>query len=167
MPKVGIIYNDIKPIACKVALDLQAQFEASGWEVLLETGCGGLLGYSQPDRPICHTRIEQLTPSHFDSDMAFAISLGGDGTVLSAFRQLAPIGIPILTVNTGHMGFLTEIYLNQLSQAIEQIITGNYCIEKRSMLTVRLYREETILWEALSLNEMVLHREPPHEYVSF
>ena len=37
MPKVGIIYNDIKPIACKVALDLQAQFEASGWEVLLET----------------------------------------------------------------------------------------------------------------------------------
>ena len=92
--------------------------------------------------------------------MPFAIVLGGDGTVLSAFRQLAPLGIPLLTVNTGHMGFLTELYLNQLPKAIAQLIAGDYCIEARSMMTVRLLREETPLWEALSLNEMVLHREP-------
>ncbi len=160
MPKVGIIYNDEKPIACKVAQDLQGILKRADCEVILETGSGGLLGYSQPDRPICHTPIELLTPSNFDRDLDFGIVLGGDGTVLSAFRQLAPIGVPLLTINTGHMGFLTEIYLNQLTEAIDQLLTGNYQIESRSMLTVRLFREETLLWEALSLNEMVLHREP-------
>lgn len=160
MPKVGIIFNDDKPTACSVAQELQEQLQSSGFTVAMETGSGGLLGYSQPERPICHTRIEHLTPPHFDESMPFAIVLGGDGTVLSAFRQLAPLGIPLLTINTGHMGFLTEIYLNQLPTAIEQLINGNYQIESRSMMTVRLMREETLLWEALSLNEMVLHREP-------
>ncbi|MBE9203742.1 NAD(+) kinase [Synechocystis salina LEGE 06099] len=160
MPKVGIIFNDDKPTACSVAQELQEQLQSSGFTVVVETGSGGLLGYSQPDRPICHTRIEHLTPPHFDESMPFAIVLGGDGTVLSAFRQLAPLGIPLLTINTGHMGFLTEIYLNQLPTAIEQLINGDYQIESRSMMTVQLMREETLLWEALSLNEMVLHREP-------
>ncbi|AGF52219.1 slr0400 [Synechocystis sp. PCC 6803] len=160
MPKVGIIFNDDKPTACSVAQELQEQLQQSGFTVAMETGSGGLLGYSQPDRPICHTRIEHLTPPHFDESMPFAIVLGGDGTVLSAFRQLAPLGIPLLTINTGHMGFLTEIYLNQLPTAIEQLINGDYQIESRSMMTVRLMREENLLWEALSLNEMVLHREP-------
>jgi NAD+ kinase len=160
MPKTGIIYNDIKPVACKVAEEVRDKLQSNGWEVVMGTGEGGLLGYSQPERPVCHTRIEQLTPAHFDEGLTFAIVLGGDGTVLSAFRQLAPLGIPLLTINTGHMGFLTEIYLNQLSHAIEQLLTGNYDIEERSMLTVQLFRENVLLWEALSLNEMVLHREP-------
>lgn len=160
MPKAGIIYNDVKPIACKVAQELQKKLESRGWQVVAETGGGGLLGYSQPDRPVCHTRIEHLVPPQFDESIQFAIVLGGDGTVLSAFRQLAPCGIPLLTVNTGHMGFLTEIFLNQLSPALEQLTAGNYEIEVRSMLAVQLLRQEAVLWEALCLNEMVLHREP-------
>ncbi|ACB53423.1 putative ATP-NAD/AcoX kinase [Crocosphaera subtropica ATCC 51142] len=131
-----------------------------GWTVVLETGRGGLLGYSHPESPVCHTAIDHLIPPNFDQDMAFAIVLGGDGTVLSAYRQLAPCGIPLLTVNTGHMGFLTEIYLNQLSEVLDQVLTQDYEIEERTMLTVQLYREKTLLWEALSLNEMVIHREP-------
>ena len=57
MPKVGIIFNDDKPIACSVAQELQEQLQGEGFAVVMETGSGGLLGYSQPDRPICHTRI--------------------------------------------------------------------------------------------------------------
>jgi NAD+ kinase len=92
--------------------------------------------------------------------MQFAIVLGGDGTVLSSFRQVAPQGIPLLTVNTGHMGFLTEIYLNQLPSALDKLLTGEYEIEERSMITVQVIRDHTVLWEALCLNEMVIHREP-------
>jgi NAD+ kinase len=131
-----------------------------GCEVYLATGSGGILGYSQPERPICHIRIEQLIPPHFDEGLSFAIILGGDGTVLSAFRQLAPQGIPALTVNTGHMGFLTETYGNHLFQVLEELLKGNYQVEERSMLTVQLFRQEELLWEALSLNEVVVHREP-------
>ncbi len=160
MPKAGIIYNDIKPVACKMASKLREQLANRGWEVCITTSFGGILGYSTPGGPVCHTSIEQLIPGDFDQNVAFAIILGGDGTVLSACRQLAPCGIPLLTVNTGHMGFLTETYVNQLPQAVEKLLKGEYEIEERSMLTVQVFRDQTLLWEALCLNEMVIHREP-------
>lgn len=160
MPKAGIIYNDVKPIACRAAEEWRDKLIGLGWEVALATGMGGILGYSDPDKPVCHTSVEQLTPPGFNAEMSFAVVLGGDGTVLSAFRQVASSGIPLLTVNTGHMGFLTETYLNQLPQAIEQVLAGDYQIEERTMVTVQAIRDNTVVWEALCLNEMVLHREP-------
>jgi NAD+ kinase len=160
VPKAGIIYNDIKPIAERVAIEVKDKLTAAGWEVELATGVGGMLGYSTPDSPVCHTPISGLTPPGFDSEMKFVVVLGGDGTVLAASRQVAPCGIPVLAVNTGHMGFLTETYLNKLPQAIDTVLAGDYDIEERTMLAVKVFRKESIVWEALCLNEMVLHREP-------
>ncbi|MGB3135290.1 MAG: NAD(+) kinase [Nodosilinea sp.] len=160
MPKVGIIYNDVKPVACQAAFEWEEKLTRLGFTVILTTGMGGILGYSRPDRPVCHTPLDSLVPPHFDADMSFAVVLGGDGTVLSAFRQLAPIGVPLLTVNTGHMGFLTESYTNQLPQAMDQVLAGDYEVEERGMLAVRLFHNDALVWEALCLNEMVLHREP-------
>ncbi|MEM9163880.1 MAG: NAD(+) kinase [Cyanobacteria bacterium P01_F01_bin.4] len=160
MPKIGIIYNDIKPVACQITQEIKGKLEDLGHLVKTATGIGGILGYSKPDKPVCHTPIESLIPDDFDEDMLFAIVLGGDGTVLSAFRQVAPAGIPLLTVNTGHMGFLTEAYLNQLPYVIEQVLASNYEIEERAMVMVKLLNHDTLTWEALCLNEIVLHREP-------
>ena len=160
MPKAGVIYNDVKPIAEKVAIDIKETLTNKGWDVSVATGVGGILGYSTPQSPVCHTPIDGLTPPGFDEQMKFVVVLGGDGTVLAASRQVAPCGIPILAVNTGHMGFLTESYLNQLPQALEKVIAGDYEIEERAMLAVQVFRKDRVLWEALCLNEMVLHREP-------
>lgn len=160
MAKAGIVYNDIKPIACRTAQDLKQQLESAGWDVVLGTGEGGILGYSRPEVPACFSSIASLTPPGFDEDVAFAVVLGGDGTVLSASRQLAPAGIPMLTVNTGHMGFLTETYLNQLPEALEALMAQDYTVEERVTLTVQVIHDGALLWEALSLNEMVLHKEP-------
>lgn len=160
MPKIGIIYNDVKPIASRVAAQLKDKLTAIGWDVCLTSGVGGILGYSNPESPVCHTPIEGLTPPGFDSEMKLAIVLGGDGTVLAASRLVAPSAIPMLAINTGHMGFLTEAYLNQLPQAMEKAIAGEYEVEERAMLAVKVLRGESVLWEALCLNEMVLHREP-------
>jgi NAD+ kinase len=160
VPKAGIIYNDIKPVACRVAMELKEKLRDAGWDVCMATGVGGILGYSRPDSPIRRTPIEGLASPGFDEEMAFAIVLGGDGTVLAAFRQVAPCGIPLLAVNTGHMGFLTEVYLNQLTQALERAMAGDYEVEERAMLLVQVWRDSAISWEALCLNEMVIHREP-------
>ncbi|MFZ4640505.1 MAG: NAD(+) kinase [Nodosilinea sp.] len=160
MPKVGIIYNDVKPVAHQIAFEWQSKLMERGFEVNLATGIGGILGYSTPARPLCHTPIDSLVPPRFDASMLFVLVLGGDGTVLSACRQLAPLRVPLLAVNTGHMGFLTETYLNQLPQAMEQVLAGDYQTEDRAMLSVQLFQDQRLVWEALCLNEMVLHREP-------
>ncbi len=159
-PKVGIIYNDAKPVAERVASDISSWLEKCGIQTILATGKGGILGYGKPDSPVCHTPIESLVPSGFDRNVMFVVALGGDGTVLSACRQIAPLGLPLLTVNTGHMGFLTETYLTHWEEAIAQVVDGKYVVEQRSMMTVRVHDNRGLLWEALSLNEMVLHREP-------
>lgn len=92
--------------------------------------------------------------------MKFVIVLGGDGTVLSASRQVSPHNIPILAVNTGHLGFLTEIYLNQLPKILDAVLRDEYEVEERSMMRVQVIRDGHLLWEALCLNEAVIHREP-------
>ena len=160
MPKIGVIYNDIKPIACQVAQNLQKNLGNKGYQVILGTGIAGILGCSPPDRPVCYTPIEQIASPGFDKDMELAIVLGGDGTVVSASRQVAPHNIPLLAINTGHLGFLTELYLNQLPTAIEAIFTKEYEIERRSVMKVQVIRDQSLLWEVSCLNELVIHREP-------
>jgi NAD+ kinase len=144
VPKVGIIYNEGKPVACRIAEEIKAKLIGLGWDVCLAAAKGGILGYCQSDRPIVHHSIESLCPPGFDAAMSFAIVLGGDGTVLAAFRQVASQGIPLLTVNTGHMGFLTETYINQLPEAIERAIAGDYQIEERAMLTVQVWQSDNL-----------------------
>ena len=156
MPKVGIIYNEGKPVACRIARELEDKLTVLGWEVCLAAAKGGILGFCHSERPVNTSPIESLCPSTFDRSMQFAVVLGGDGTVLAAFRQVAPLGIPLLTVNTGHMGFLTETYINQLPEAIDRASDGDYEIENRAMLTIQVRdREHQLLWEALCLNELV------------
>jgi len=160
VPKAGIIYNDGKPSACEAAATIEQYLTAQGWDVVKALGIGGILGYASPESPVCHTPIDYLVPPGFEENLTFAVVLGGDGTVLAACRQVGPIGLPILAINTGHMGFLTETYLNNLMPALEATIAGNYTLEERTMVTVQAIRDGVPFWEALCLNEMVLHREP-------
>ncbi|MEB3295375.1 MAG: NAD(+) kinase [Synechococcales bacterium] len=160
MLKAGIIYNDAKPTACQAMKALRDKLMDAGWEVVVATSAGGILGYADPGSPVCHTPIDSLVPPDFDRFTKFAIVLGGDGTVLSAFRQVAPCSIPLLAVNTGHLGFLTESLLADGARSLERVLTGKYQIEERTMLTVQVFRDDSLLWEALCLNEMVIHREP-------
>ncbi len=159
MPKVGVVFNDGKPIAHQTAKAMAEWLQARGWEAVLTTGKRGLLGYANTDR-VDFIPIESLVPPEFKDNLEFVVSLGGDGTVLSTFRQVAPLGLPVLTINTGHMGFLTETYLAHWEDALDRMIKGNYVVEQRSMIRVRAFDGDDLFWEALALNEMVLHREP-------
>ena len=70
------------------------------------------------------------------------------------------LSVPILTINTGHLGFLAEAYLGDLDRALEVVLDQQWTIEERSNLVVSVMRGDQRRWEALSLNEMALHREP-------
>jgi len=158
--KAGLIVNDGKELAVQTATSVQRKLEKSNYEVVRVSSSGGMVGFANPDQHVRPLGYKNCVPEGFDSSMEFAIVLGGDGTVLSAARQTAPAKIPILTINTGHLGFLAEAYLSNLDQAIDKIIEGNWDIEERTCFIVSVMRNDQRRWESLCLNEMALHREP-------
>lgn len=85
-----------------------------------------------------------------------ALSFGGDGTMLRAVDLLAADDVPILGVNVGHLGYLTQVEPDQLLPALERVLTGTYEIEERLMLAVRVEGAEQPARNAL--NELVVEK---------
>jgi len=160
VPRVGLIVNDGKELAVETALRIQQSLEKAGNQVVRVSSSGGMVGFANPDQHMRMLGYNACVPEGFDSSMAFAIVLGGDGTVLSAARQTAPVQVPILTINTGHMGFLAEAYLSDLDRALDQVLSMKWMLEERTSLVVSVMRGDQRRWEALCLNEMAVHREP-------
>lgn len=86
----------------------------------------------------------------------FAVSLGGDGTLLQMARYLAPLGVPAFGINFGKLGFLAEIDLRGMYKAISRLSQGNYTIETRSMLLASVLRDGEVIAQAHALNDHVL-----------
>jgi NAD+ kinase len=84
------------------------------------------------------------------------IVAGGDGTLLSAARVAGPLGIPILGVNFGGLGFMTELQPEELYTALERLFRGDYEIEEREALRVRFRRGRKVLGEFALLNDAVV-----------
>lgn len=84
------------------------------------------------------------------------LTLGGDGTFLAGARLAAPKGIPVLGVNLGRLGFLTELEHDQLEHGIERYLAGDFRIEERNMLQVTLTRDGRVMAKAIGLNEVVV-----------
>jgi len=84
------------------------------------------------------------------------VTLGGDGTFLAGARFAAPRGIPILGVNLGRLGFLTEVEADQLEVGLTRFLDGDYRTEERTILQVILGRGEKTVARAIGLNEVVV-----------
>ena len=89
-------------------------------------------------------------------DTALVVTLGGDGTFLAGGRLAAPKGIPVLGVNLGRLGFLTEVESEQLQDGLARFLDGKYRIEERTVLQVTLNRGTRTVAKAIGLNEVVL-----------
>ena len=136
--KAGLIVNDGKELAVQTASSVEKKLGKSNYEVVRVSSSGGMVGFANPDQHVRPLGYSNCVPEGFDSSIEFAVVLGGDGTVLSAARQTAPAKIPILTINTGHLGFLAEAYLSNLDLAIDKLIIGNWEIEERTCFIVRI-----------------------------
>jgi NAD+ kinase len=110
----------------------------------------GIEGWeAQRDEP-----VEAIT-AHL-KETALVVTLGGDGTFLAGGRLAAPRGIPVLGVNLGRLGFLTEVEAEQLEDGLARFLDGKYRIEERTVLQVTLNRGSRIVTRAIGLNEVVL-----------
>jgi NAD+ kinase len=91
-------------------------------------------------------------------ETSLVVTLGGDGTFLAGARLAAPRGIPLLGVNLGRLGFLTELEAAQVDDGLARFINGSYRIEERTILQVTLRRKGKNLVRAIGLNEVVVNR---------
>ncbi|MEK6725323.1 MAG: NAD(+)/NADH kinase [Deltaproteobacteria bacterium] len=147
MKRIGIIAKTDKPQAVEVSKELIPWLKGRGIEPVIDEGLGALLGISG-----CCSKNQTASKS----DMLLV--LGGDGTLLAAAGLVGVTGIPILGVNLGSLGFLTEITIDELYPAMERVLKGEYEIEERVMLSVRIVRNGTETGLFTVLNDVVVSR---------
>lgn len=105
-------------------------------------------------------RARNLDPEHFgvfdlESEYDLVVVLGGDGTLLSVARSVHP-GTPLLGVNLGRLGFLTEISRSELYPALIQILDGDYLLQERSLFEVELHRRGKMEDRFCAFNDVVI-----------
>ncbi|MBP2071733.1 NAD(+)/NADH kinase [Thermoanaerobacterium butyriciformans] len=88
----------------------------------------------------------------------FIVALGGDGTILNVARQCASFSTPILGVNLGHLGFLAEVDNENIYEAVEKIIKGEFSIDKRMMLEASVVKDNMEVVNFIALNDIVVTR---------
>jgi NAD+ kinase len=91
-------------------------------------------------------------------DTNLVITLGGDGTFLAGARLAAPRGIPLLGVNLGRLGFLTELDAPDLEDGLKRFFKGDFRLEERNVLEATLTRNRKNIARAIGLNEAVINR---------
>lgn len=104
------------------------------------------------------TQYEALPTRALGGIADLAIVLGGDGTMLGVARDLAPFNIPLIGINQGRLGFMTDIALRDMEPQITRILNGQYTPGRRAMLSARILRGDTEVFEAPALNDVVVSR---------
>lgn len=87
-----------------------------------------------------------------------AIVLGGDGTMLNAARQLARFGVPLVGINQGRLGFMTDIACSDMMAVLDDLLAGRFTPESRLLLEVEIFRNGQKLGTNLALNEVVIDK---------
>jgi NAD+ kinase len=99
-----------------------------------------------------------LSLAEMEGVVDLAIVMGGDGTMLNIARTLAPFEIPLVGVNQGRLGFLTDLSLESMKRSISAMLQGEFVTEKRMLLDVRVQRNNSEVCAASAFNEMAIHR---------
>jgi NAD+ kinase len=139
-------------------LRLAAFLAGKGMDVVVDALTAGHLG-----KHAC--RVMEL--AEMDGAVDIAIVLGGDGTMLNIARTLTPFGIPLVGVNQGRLGFLTDISLDTMQQTIAAMLEGEFITEQRMMLSARILRNDAEMCRSLALNEVAVHRDNASSLIEF
>ena len=124
--------------------------------------------------------VDKLTAEHLNQnpyavlaleDMGgkvdLAVVLGGDGTMLNIARMLTPFKIPLVGVNQGRLGFLTDLSIDSMQQSIAAMLRGEFVTEQRMLLATRVLRDGTEVFRSLAFNEVVVHRSNVSSMIEF
>ncbi len=153
MKRIGIIPKRNKPEAVTITRNLVEWLRGKGIEVYLEEDTGNLI---QP--PLSGPHLSLVRKEDFPQQVEIVIVLGGDGTLLSVARTVWKQGIPILGVNLGGLGFLTEIGLEELYPVLEMVLQGDFETNERDVVNASVIRRREKMAEFTVVNDVVINK---------
>ena len=121
----------------------------AGYGVVFETDTAAHLSYPG----VC-----AMSAAEIGAQAAAAIVMGGDGTMLGMARQLAAFDVPLIGINQGRLGFMTDIPLERMLPVLAEILAGTYKAERRSLLEGQVLRNGEIIHVGLAVNDVVVAR---------
>ncbi len=112
-------------------------------------------------------RCHITTKDNLGKKSDLVVVLGGDGTFLSVARKIAPYRVPMIGVNQGHLGFLTQVPRESMVQGLAGMLTGKYLPEERILLETTLIRNGQAMPRSLALNDVVVSRGGAGQMIEF
>jgi NAD+ kinase len=150
---IGKYHAALSPSAVgttRAALEEIAQFMASqGCEVALERDTAANAGISG------HPTLDV---AGIGAECDLGLVVGGDGTMLGIGRQLARHGVPLIGINQGRLGFITDIPLDQYRTVLPPMLRGEYEEDQRTLMHARVMRDGHCVFDALAMNDVVVNR---------
>ncbi len=152
MATIAFVVHDHRPDAVELAQKVAARLQAEGHEVRLTTEDAATAGLDDLGRG----------PRELVADLDLAVSLGGDGTMLRTVDLVATSEVPVIGVNLGQLGYLTEVEPANFDEALDRFFRGDYAVEDRMLLAVAIDSPSgsVTATEAVCLNEVVLEKTP-------
>ncbi|HBU06058.1 MAG TPA: NAD(+) kinase, partial [Nitrospiraceae bacterium] len=146
MKKIGIISKAGRTEPAEILKDFLPWLNNRGLEVFLDTETASLL------------KMKGSPRSEMPSLVDMIVVLGGDGTMLNVARLVCERGVPILGVNLGGLGFITEVQKEEICDAMDKTLSGEYSIEDRMMLTAHIHRHGEKIAEYTVLNDVAINK---------
>lgn len=169
MPKFALMNRPIPPVfpPQRVALigkydspdNAEALALAAAW--LADRGVAISIESATAERLGAHAGLAAFPAQSFDEigrSADLAVVLGGDGTMLSAARRLARFGVPLVGVNQGRLGFLTDLSRRDMLIGMEKLLAGEFRPEARMLLEGQLWRGEELVCDDIALNDVVIDK---------
>jgi NAD+ kinase len=145
--RIGMVANVEKLKIARHVGALKKWLEKNGVEVFLQEELAGKMRMAQG-----------LTWGELGKKAQLLVVLGGDGTMLRTARHVARYKAPIVGINMGSFGYLTEVNLNEMHAALELILRGKFAVEKRMMLSVLIKKSDGLIKAGDVLNDVVINR---------
>lgn len=137
-PGIGPVLEEIAEFLCSQGLDVALETDTA-----LNTGL---------------TDYEALPADELGRQCDLAVVIGGDGTMLGFAREMARYGIPLLGINQGRLGFITDIPTERWRESLAPVLAGDYEVESRAMLEGAVLRDGESIFSGLALNDVVVSR---------
>ncbi len=146
---IGLLAKYADPVVCETLKAITAILQQRGLTVLVDERSSQLAE--------CHG-AQMASRRVIGESCDLAIVVGGDGTFLNAARSLVSFQVPLLGINLGRLGFLTDVSLAAVEETLDQVLTGHYVSENRCLLHATILRGGEVISESDALNDVVIHK---------